>query len=418
MSPPTNLANSYIEGSPLDRAIFIVLELAALALVLSRWRRVQLILQRNWPFVLFFLFAAASIFWSDYRLVTLKHWIKGIGDLMMVMIMLTDQDVAGAIKRVFTRLAFVLVPLSVLFIKYYFQLGRALNLSWIMEPVGVSTQKNGLGELCTYLGLVILWRFRSTYSDRDHPNRKQRLFAFGTILAMIAWLLFTCNSMTSIGALSMASMVLLLSRTQIFRRKPALVHVLIWGLLLFTVYGLFLQSSGSLIKDLGRNPTLTGRTAIWSSALSVPNSRLFGAGYESFWLGHRLHEMWRAIPGLRVNEAHSGYIEIFLTLGWIGVVLLALLIATGYRNVIACYRRNPELGSLKIAFFLAVIINAMTEAAFRMMGPPWLAFLLATAVVPAFLAQKQGHRKQVGRQLSRLAPPRPADIREHVVVNS
>ena len=32
-------------------------------------------------------------------------------------------------------------------------------------------------------------------------------------------------------------------------------------------------------------------------------------------------------------------------------------------------------------FLLAAIINAMTEAAFRMMGPPWIAFLLAYDVV-------------------------------------
>lgn len=418
MTPPSNLANSYIEGNPLDRTVFIVLELAALAVTLSRWARVRQILLRNLPFALFFSFAAASILWSDYPFVTLKHWIKGIGDLMMVMIVLTDDDVDGAIKRVFTRLAFVLVPLSVLFIKYYPQLGRVLNLSWTMEPVGVSTQKNGLGEICDYLGLLILWRFRNTYNDRDDPNRKQRLLAFGVILAMIGWLLYTCNSLTSICALSMASLVMLLSKTRTFSRKPALVHVLTWGLLLGTVYALFLQSSGGLIEDLGRNPTLTGRTAIWQAALSVPNSKLVGAGYESFWLGHRLSEMWNAIPGLRVNEAHNGYIEIFLTLGWVGIGLLALLIVTGYKNAIASYRRNPEFGSLRIAIFLAVVINAMTEAAFRMMGPPWIAFLIATAAVPTLFASQQGSRKTKATRRSQPASSSVADARERMLTRS
>src|SRR5208283_1008643 len=154
MSPPADMASVYLEGSPIDRALFIGLEVAALIAVIGRGRRVGSILLQNWPICLFFSYAALSITWSDYPFVTLKHWIKGIGDVLMILIVLTEQNVPDAIKRLFTRLGFVLVPLSVLFIKYYLQLGRVLNLSWEMEPVGVATQKNGLGELCDFLGLV------------------------------------------------------------------------------------------------------------------------------------------------------------------------------------------------------------------------------------------------------------------------
>ncbi len=44
---------------------------------------------------LFFLYAALSMAWSDYPFVTLKHWIKGIGDVMMVLIVLTEPNIAG-----------------------------------------------------------------------------------------------------------------------------------------------------------------------------------------------------------------------------------------------------------------------------------------------------------------------------------
>jgi O-antigen ligase len=409
-SPPADMSSAYIEGSPIDRAVFIVLEVAALIVVIGRWRRVGSVLLQNWPICLFFSYAALSITWSDYPLVTLKHWVKGIGDLIMVLIVLTEESAPDAIKRLFTRLGFVLVPLSVLYIKYYPQLGRVLTLSWTMEPVGVATQKNGLGELCDFLGLVLLWRLRSVYSDRDDRHRKQRLFAIGAILAMVVWLLWTCNSMTSICALSMASIVMLLSMRPVFRRRRVLIHLLIAGLLSCTVYALFFESSGSLIADLGRNPTLTGRTEIWHAALTVRNNRLVGAGYESFWLGTRLQEMWDAIPGLHLNEAHNGYVEIVLTLGWVGAILLGVLIATGYRNVIAGYRRHPEFGSLRMAFFFAAVTNALTEAAFRMMGPPWIAFLLATVAVPTYFAPKLGSRQSHGgRQLSR--PASTSDVR-------
>jgi O-antigen ligase len=414
-SPPADTASVYLEGSPIDRVVLTALEVAALIVVVKRGRKVALFLRRNWALGLFFFYAALSMVWSDYPVVTLKHWTKGIGDVLMILIVLTEPDVPEAVKCLFTRLGFVLVPLSVLFIKYYLQLGRVLNLSWEMEPVGVATQKNGLGELCDFLGLALLWRLHSAYNDREDRNRKRRLLAIGAVLAMVIWLLWTCNSMTSICALSMASIVMLLSMRPAFLRRPALVHLLIVALLSCTVYALFFESSGSLIADLGRNPTLTGRTEIWHAVLTVRNNRLVGAGYESFWMGTRLQEMWKAIPGLCVNEAHNGYIEIFLTLGWIGEILLGILIATGYRNVIAGYRRHPEIGSLRMAFFLAAVINAMTEAAFRMMGPPWIAFLLATIAVPAYFAPKSGRSRRRGRQLSRPAQTSDVAVPEQVL---
>jgi O-antigen ligase len=396
VTPPADLANSYVEGSPLDAAVFEVLEIVALIVVISRRHRVGAILRNNWPICLFFAYAALSICWSEYPFVTLKHLIKGIGDLMMVLIVLSEKRVADAIKCLFTRIGFLLLPLSVLFIKYYPPLGRKLNLSWAMEPVGVATQKNGLGELCNVVGLALLWRLRHAYNDREDPKRNQRLLALGACLVMVVWLLWECNSMTSICAFSLASALMLLSKRPAFRFNPAFVHLLVVSFLACTIYALFFQSSGSLIQGLGRNPTLTGRTDIWQMVLSIHNSRLFGAGYESFWLGSRLQEAWQAFPGLKLNEAHNGYVEILLTLGWTGGILLGVLIATGYRNVFDAYRRDPDLGSLRMAFFLAAITTGLTEAAFRYMGPPWIVFLLATAAVPAFVARKGG-RSRVGR---------------------
>ena len=125
VSPTVDAATVSLEGSPLDAVVFEVLEIAALIVLISRGRRLGPLVRNNWAIWLFFFYAALSISWSDYPLVTLKHWIKGIGDVMMVLIVLTEDSVHDAIRSLFTRLGFLLVPLSVLWIKYYPQLGRA-----------------------------------------------------------------------------------------------------------------------------------------------------------------------------------------------------------------------------------------------------------------------------------------------------
>ena len=85
--------------------------------------------------------------------------------------------------------------------------------------------------------------------------------------------------------------------------------------------------------------------------ITIPTNRLVGTGYESFWLGDRLQKMWQADPGLQLNEAHNGYVEIFLTLGWIGLVFFGVLITSGYRNVIRTTVETPILAVPSWLFF-------------------------------------------------------------------
>jgi multisubunit Na+/H+ antiporter MnhG subunit len=375
MSPSGGTANIYVEGSPIDAAVLMALVAAGLALVIARKDRIEPILRGNWPILLFFLFAAFSITWSDFPLVTFKHWVKGVGDVLMVLILLTEPNATDAIKRLVTRLGFVLLPLSVLFCKYYPEIGRAPTHSVGLNWRGVTMGKNILGGVCVVLGIALLWRFRKAYNDREDPRRQGKLVALGAVLGMTLWLLWRGNSMTSICVLAMASALMLLSGRPVFRSHPALVHLLVLVILGGTVYALFVQPT--LVENLGRDPTLTGRTEIWAGVLSFPVSGLVGAGYESFWLGQRLDQIFARFPDMLISEAHNGYLEMFLNLGWIGVSLLAVIIISGYRGASAAFRKDPDMGGLCLAWLVAAAIRGQTEAAFRMLSNSWIFLLLA-----------------------------------------
>ena len=49
-----------------------------------------------------------------------------------------------------------------------------------------------------------------------------------------------------------------------------------------------------------------------------------------------------------LNEAHNGYIEIYLNLGWVGVCLLAIILISGYRRAVSAFRGNSAVGSLVV----------------------------------------------------------------------
>jgi O-antigen ligase len=103
---------------------------------------------------------------------------------------------------------------------------------------------------------------------------------------------------------------------------------------------------------------------------------LFGTGFESFWLGSRLETVWNmSVKG--IQEAHNGYIELYLNLGCVGLLLLGWLIVSGYRNAFTAFRRDASDGRLRLGYLTAALIFSLTEAGFRMLSPIWFAFLLA-----------------------------------------
>ena len=142
-------------------------------MLVARRVRVGPLLRKNVLILLFFSFCVVSIFWSDFPFVAFKRIIKAIGDLAMVLIILTESNPMVALKRLVTRLGFLLFPLSILFTKYYPAIGRRLTMSWTMETTGVTTQKNELGLVCMMYGVLFRVDDVTVYRERQDPGRRR-----------------------------------------------------------------------------------------------------------------------------------------------------------------------------------------------------------------------------------------------------
>jgi exopolysaccharide production protein ExoQ len=382
LEPGSRVAAESLEGSPVDAAVFGILLLAALGVLVWRRRRTARFLRANVPVLLFFAYCAISVLWSDYSFIAFKRWTKAVGDLAVVLVVVTDLNPTAAIQRVLSRMAFILLPLSVLFIKYYPDIGRSYNYwTWLPQYNGVTLFKNLLGVTCLVAGLGSVWSFMVACRERKGRDRIRHMGPHAIIIAMAIYLLLTADSMTSFSCFLFGGNLIVLTNLRRISRRPAAVHLLVAASIALALCAVFLPGA-NLVQSLGRGPTLTGRTAIWSAAISVVRRPLLGAGFESFWTGDRLPTIWRLINEPGIQEAHNGYLEVFLNLGWIGVTMLAVLIVSGYRNVITLFRRDRETGTIRLAFFVVGLVFSFTEAGFRMMSLVWIAFLLSTLAVP------------------------------------
>ena len=180
----------------------------------------------------------------------------------------------------------------------------------------------------------------------------------------------------------MASFLILATNTRTVSRMPVVVHLQMVAILTVSVSVLFLGFSPGVLRAIGRNPTLTDRTDLWAQLLKMVRNPFLGTGFESFWLGPRLEELWR-VNTWRPNQAHNGYLEVYLNLGWVGIALLMVVLVAGYRTALRAWRNNDPTGSLRLAYFFVGLVFNFTEAAFfRMQAAEWLFFLFAIVCVP------------------------------------
>jgi O-antigen ligase len=374
-----------LDGSPVDAAAFGVLLAAAIVILIRRKGRVRTLLLSNWLILIYFLYCLISVTWSYHPDVALKRWIKAIGDLAMVLIIATDVQPVVAVRNLVSRIGFLLLPTSVLFIKYYSDLGRRYWFDGSLMNTGVATDKNMLGLTVLVVSLVVFWNVRSLLIRKDEPNRGRRLVAQSILLALGLWLFFLANSSTCKACFVLGSFLIIVSNLRMFRTRPTRVHALCLTILVVAVVALFFDGQAEVADALGRESSMSGRTDIWAAVIPAAPHSLIGAGFESFWISPRVLIFQRTLLRLGwfpqvvegLNEAHNGYIEVYLNLGWIGVCLIALILIRGYRQAVEAFQRDSEVGSLFIAYIAAAVFYTMTEVGFRMLNPCWIFLLLA-----------------------------------------
>ena len=392
LGAPDISADAVLEGSPIDRVVFTLLIIAGVLVL--RQRRVNwnaLFTQNAWIWV-YFLFGAVSFLWSDYPFVSFKRWSKAIGNVIMVLVILTEQRPYEAIGTILRRLAFLLLPLSVLFIKYYPNLGRAYHSTGAQMFTGVAGQKNGLGQLCLLSSIYFSWELLLNRLKGIESEQQLHYSIYIIMLPMIAWLLYMANSATSLACLVVAICLFLVARLPAMAHEPRRILALgIACIVLFGIMELTFDVKDTVITMLGRRPDLTTRVPMWEDLLSMVRNPIVGFGYESFWLGARrqyMAEHW-GISG----QAHNGYLDMYLNLGLIGLFFVLGWIVSGLKKV----QRNLEVdypaAMLRLCFIIVVTLYNYTEATFFGVSSMWMLLFLAVMSAP----ERQEHERD-GRQ--------------------
>jgi O-antigen ligase len=195
------------------------------------------------------------------------------------------------------------------------------------------------------------------------------------------------------------------------KRHPGILKVSIpIGLFAYMILQFGFGINGEIAGMVGRNANLTGRTDLWKFLLSMHTNPALGAGYESFWLGPRLAAVWARFVGGGINEAHNGYLETYINLGFIGLMLLSVFLIASYRNIGRALSSGSSLGSLSLALWTVLLFYNVTESAFRGSQLMWVVFLLGAIAVSQRAPEKARSVPAAGLAPIRTLPLQPTTL--------
>jgi exopolysaccharide production protein ExoQ len=379
-SSSENSLNATLDGSPMDAAVFATLVAIGFIVLLSRKKKTTALLAVNGTVLLYFLYCLLSVTWSPFPEPSFKRWTKAVGDLVMVLVVLTDGQPIVALRRLYSRVGFILFPFSVMLIRYS-NIGRSYDPDGTPENVGTTLNKNTLGLIVFVISLGVLWNVRSLITHKDEPHRTRRLVAQCTLFGFGVLVLQMAHSATSVICLLLGAGVMFATSLDFIRKRPGRVQALSLGVVLFGGLGLLLGGGSAVSQSLGRGSGLSGRTEIWGCSIAAAGNPIIGSGFESFWNANAL-TVNRCLQRLgfidlsNLNSAHNGYLQIYLDLGAVGVCLIGAILISGYRYAGKAFQYNPEFGGLMLAHIVTATFYTITESGFRILTPTWIFLLL------------------------------------------
>ena len=366
-----------LEARPENRIFWPAM--AAIAVVLAAQHRSRLA-RLTWPphiicLFAYLAFAGASVLWAFSPE---RSLIRLFQQLMIVMSIVIPSMIAARtvdmMRGLFLCFAVALVLNAIFVIE-----GSVTIVSYGVKLVDIGYQGYFMGK--NYLGEFAVIALLLSFNEILHRGWRR---ASGIIAAAVAIaLVFLSDSKTALGLALICPLLarLTLLATKVTHISPAII-LLSLPLLYFLVSSISPLNMQRVSYLLYGDSTLTGRTIIWDFVqYEIARRPFLGWGYQSFWLVPDSPAIADAPGWVKIMpNAHNGYYDTVLEMGYVGLTLLVVFIIATLHSVGRVADRDPARAWVVLSLALFIILwNYFESLWMRGFEFLWVVFLIVAA---------------------------------------
>ena len=344
-----------------------------------------------------------------WRFAFALQWASALA-LFTICSTLWSQDAITTARR---SAAFALATLFGLYMASRFQIRRQLLLL-ISSMVALALSTAVLAIFAPSIGLEAstghFGNWQGVFTQKNACGRAM-VFATAALLSLrgalvvrlecLSLFLFVLVMSGSRGAWMIEGIVLVcyVALCALKRFRPTSRPLLLFGsgmVMVFATVAAWIYFP-FIAEIVGRDSTLTGRTAIWQQVwVAVLKHPILGYGFAAFWQGMK-GESYNVILALRfvVFHAHNGFLEVWLELGAAGLLLFFLSYLRAWSKLWSILR-SEEMGDAYWMVFVLILVavydlDENTLLPFN--GLFWILYVGAIANIE-IMALEHGERRQ------------------------
>ncbi|HEY4226662.1 MAG TPA: O-antigen ligase family protein [Pseudolysinimonas sp.] len=301
---------------------------------------------RKLPFTVigFLVLIALSTIWSDYRLATLAGIALTFITTAFAVYLTSAFDLETFLRAFGTALrwimglslvfefvvaAFIRHPVLPFWVDYSDLKKIPLAYYWSRDLLFHGGQIQGIQGNSNLLALVALFALIVFAVQWVSKTASRAWLAVWTVIALGTLALTRSSTvLIALGAVILVGAFLLLLRRTTGPRRGFVYGGGVLVALAIAAVGIFAR--GPILEFLGKRGDLTGRAEIWNTVIQLANQRpVLGWGWVSYWapwvepFNHLV-----VIKGVTYYQAHDAWIDVYLQLGVIGLIVFGLLVAT------------------------------------------------------------------------------------------
>jgi exopolysaccharide production protein ExoQ len=319
-----------------------IVYLVTVLLIFPVAKRVWQEILRNRLMGALLLWCALSVTWSALPSFSAINAVRMALNLALVFY-LFEKYSANDLQKLFMLVGAVAAAGSLLMVFFFPQYGLQTRGTYALGAwEGIFGQKNlcGLNMLLLLLPALFV---RSRRSDA---------LALRLGYSLVMLLIITMTRSTGawiVGGLCLSAVGLLKLTVRMPRKDAAAICIPLFGLTVLAIGGVLLNFS-AMMYALGKDPTMTGRTVLWSGLLTIGMKHaVHGFGYTAFWQGPTTgptRTLAIQMGWLGLAQAENGILELWLELGLVGLMLYAALFTTALGNALYCLQRGASQATL------------------------------------------------------------------------